>query len=522
MSLELIKDRIKINQLVGKESVESLVEGEITLPDHKPKIEKLISLDGDVEITNQLLKEDVLIVTGMVNFRTTYTTEQDEDQLIHSLESKTDFREEIQLDGVYDAKALVSASIEHIEYKKLTDEKIGVKTVIDIDAKLELEGVVEIISELDGGDSVETLRETVKYKELISNTQTKNTVKDTFELEEVDADVVDILRIDTEVRVSESRVVDGKVIVAGDVKCFILYYGADAENKLNYIKKEIPFTHFAESPGAEENMDYSVDLKAKDVSYDIRGDINGNLRIIDFETSVTIDAKVYTESEKEIVTDTYSTSNVFDVKNENILLTQSLGNISQDETLKQVIDVKGIEIEKLASVRVNPVITDKRVLEEKVIIEGLAQLDIIYIGSDKSLNVSKSEIPFKSYVDIEENNDIDLEVKLTVNDISYSKLNGSEIEVEVSLVNQIDINTIKSINIVTEAKETEKLIDKKSRASITIYMVQKNDTIWDIAKRYSTTVEDIISTNDIEEDKLKSGDKIIIEKHLDTTLQAYA
>ena len=172
--------------------------------------------------------------------------------------------------------------------------------------------------------------------------------------------------------------------------------------------------------------------------------------------------------------------------------------------------------------RVDPVITDKRILEEKVIVEGIAELDIIYIGSDRSLNVLNSEIPFKSYVDIEENCDIDVEVKSTVKDVSYSKLNGSEIEVEVSLSNQIEINTIKSINIVSEAKETEKLIDKKSRASITIYMVQKNDTVWDIAKRYSTTVCDIISTNDIEEGNLNVGETIIIEKHLDTTLQAYA
>ena len=269
-------------------------------------------------------------------------------------------------------------------------------------------------------------------------------------------------------------------------------------------------------------MDYSLDIKSKDISYDVRGDINGNLRIIDFETAVTIDAKVYTESRKEIVTDTYSTENVFHVKNENILLTQTLGNHDIDETLKQVIDIKGTELSKLCSVRVDPVITDKRILEEKVIVEGIAELDIIYIGSDRSLNVLNSEIPFKSYVDIEENCDIDVEVKSTVKDVSYSKLNGSEIEVEVSLSNQIEINTIKSINIVSEAKETEKLIDKKSRASITIYMVQKNDTVWDIAKRYSTTVCDIISTNDIEEGNLNVGETIIIEKHLDTTLQAYA
>ncbi len=523
MSLELIKDRIKIDQLVGRERVESLVEGEITLPDYKPKIDKLITLDGEVEITNQLLKEDTLIVTGLVKFKTIYTTEEDEDQLIHSLESKTDFREEIALTSSYDAKATVLAKIEHIEYTKLTDKKIGVKTVIDIEARLEQHGSVEIIKDLEGGEGVQTLKQTVKYSELVASTQTKNTVKDTFEIAEGAGDVIDILRIDTDVKVSESRVVDGKVIVAGDLKCFILYYSDNEDQQLSYIKQDIPFTHFAEVEDAVADMNYSLDLKVKDVNYDVRGDINGNLRIIDFESSVIIDAKVYTQSQKEIITDTYSTVKKYNVKTENVMLTQNLAKHNIEESLKQIIDIKGEEMVKLCNIKANPVLTDSRILEEKVIIEGIVELDILYIGKSQSLNVLKSEIPFKSYIDIEKSDSkIDIEVKNIINDISHSKINCNELEVEISLTNTIAVNTVKNINVVSEAVELEETISNKDRASITIYMVQKKDTVWDIAKRYSTTVEEISSTNGIEEENLKVGQKIIIEKHLDTTLQAYA
>lgn len=523
MSLELIKDRIKIDQLVGREQVESLVEGEITLPDHKPKIDKLISLGGEVEITNQLLKEDTLIVTGLVKFKTLYTTEEDEDQLIHSLESKTDFREEISLASSYDAKAVVTAAIEHIEYTKITDEKIGVKTVIDIDAKLRQEGTVEIIKDLEGGEGIETLKETVKYSELIASTTTRNTVKDTFEIEECNGDVLDILSIDTEVKVNESRVVDGKVIVAGDVKCFILYYSDDENNRINYIKEEIPFTHFAEIEGAEAEMNYSLDIDVKELSHDVRGDINGNLRIIDLETSVKIDAKVFDQSEKQIVTDTYSTVNKFEVKNENIFLTQNLAKHNIEEVIRQNVEIKTGSIVKLCSASAKAVITDKRVLEEKVIVEGIAQVEIIYIGKDQTLNVEKSEIPYKSYIDIDKyDSNLEVDAKSIIDDISYNKLDDEQIEVEISLKNIIEVNTVKDINIVNEAKQLDQSINKKDRASITIYMVQKKDTIWNIAKRYSTTVEDIVSTNDIEEENLKVGQKIIIEKHIDTTLQAYA
>ena len=522
MKIENVKNKIKIDQLVARERVESLVEGEITLPDHKPKIDKLISLDGEVEITNQLLKEDTLIVTGLVKFRTLYTTLEDEDQKIHALQSKTDFREEISLESSYDARAVVQAEIEHIEYTKITDKKIGVKTVIDIQSKLQREGTIEIIKAIEGGVGIQTRKQVVKYNELISSNKTKNLVKDTFEISEGRGDVLDILRIDADTKVTESRVVDGKVIVAGSVDCFIMYYSDDEAQILNYIAESIPFTHFVETHGAEKDMDYNLDIKVTDINYDVRGDINGNLRIIDLETSVTIDAKVFAQSQQEIVTDAYSTEKEFDVKSETIKLSQKLAKHSLEETLNQTIKVTGGEIVKLCNIKAKPIISDTRILEEKVIVEGIVDLDIVYIGRDQTLEISKAELPFKLDVGIEDNKNIDVEVQNVIENISYEKLNDSEVEVRISLKSHINIDAIKELKVISEATLKEVDINKLDRASITIYLVQKGDTVWDIAKRYSTTVEEIKATNDIEEDSLKLGEKIIIEKHLDTTFQAYA
>ena len=50
------------------------------------------------------------------------------------------------------------------------------------------------------------------------------------------------------------------------------------------------------------------------------------------------------------------------------------------------------------------------------------------------------------------------------------------------------------------------------KASIIIYIVQSGDTLWKIAKKYSTTVDKLMEINEIEIPELiKPGDKIIIE-----------
>jgi LysM repeat protein len=50
------------------------------------------------------------------------------------------------------------------------------------------------------------------------------------------------------------------------------------------------------------------------------------------------------------------------------------------------------------------------------------------------------------------------------------------------------------------------------------YVVKPEDSLWTIAKKYYTTVDTIMSINDLEDDKIKAGDKLIIMKKVDAVI----
>jgi LysM repeat protein len=51
----------------------------------------------------------------------------------------------------------------------------------------------------------------------------------------------------------------------------------------------------------------------------------------------------------------------------------------------------------------------------------------------------------------------------------------------------------------------------QKKASITIYVVGEGDTLWDLAKKYNTTVNDLIKINKIEEpEHIGRGHKLIV------------
>lgn len=517
MAVELIKDLLKIDQVVGKDEIQALVEGEITVPETKPKINKVLKIDGDVEVTGTKVAKGKIIVNGIVNFNVLYSTD-DELQSVHNLDATTDFKEEIEIEGVNEGiVADIKANVEHIDYDQVGDASISVKTVISIAGKATLDNTIDIIKDIKGSDGIQVLKENIRYNDVMGTNTSSTLVKEAFELEEQMPDIIDILRVDTKVYEKETKVVDDKVIVAGVVACSIMYFGDDEENKVNYVNHEIPFTHFVELPGAEKDMDCGLKLGSYDVNYDVKEDINGTLRIIDIESTVKISAKVYRQMEKEVAVDTYCTNKIFDIKKQEVVVSENIGQSTSKELIRGSLDQGKEVIKAIYNVSGRSLITDYKLMESKVIIEGLLEVDMLYQSEENNeIKDVRHEIPFKTYVDIEQEDDeLDLEVENILEDISFKKINSHEVEIEASINNYVSVNRVKKINIVTEAVETGEAIDRVSRPSITIYIVQKDDTLWDIAKRYNTTVEEIISTNDIvSPENIMPGEKIIIEKNV--------
>ena len=55
----------------------------------------------------------------------------------------------------------------------------------------------------------------------------------------------------------------------------------------------------------------------------------------------------------------------------------------------------------------------------------------------------------------------------------------------------------------------------RSLPGITVYIVQPEDTLWDIAKRFYTTTEEIRSMNELENEEISSGMPLLLVKKVE-------
>lgn len=510
--MEMIRDILKVEELKGYEEIESLVETDLYLNQVNPDIERVLWADGKVEILNTKIIQDKILVNGLIKFKIVYKSNEEESN-IHLLETNRDFREEIEIEGITEEMAgEIKSKLEYIEYEIIDERKLFLAALIKLKGKVDQVNLVEIVKDIKEGPNLQILKEKIQYNDVKGKEESYTFIKEAFEIQEEQPNIDEVLKIQMMAYEKEFNISQDRIIVSGMIETSIIYFG---ENRLNSIKREIPFTHFLEMTDIHEGLKCHINMEVVDGQYELRENLEGAIRIIDLEAKVKILGKVYDIEEKEVIIDAYSTSKVMNLKREEIAIIENIKDIVDRENITK--ELSGTGFKEIYAVEGNSNIIDSQYVEDKIIVEGLLSLIIYYLKEEtEEIATLREEIPFKSYVTTEEleNNPI-INVDTSLEELKYN-LKNDILNIEGKVKNHILIDMERKINILAEIEETEVLIDKKNRPSITIYMVQKEDSLWNIAKRYNTTMEEIILANDIiSPSTLMPGEKIIIEKKVD-------
>ena len=68
------------------------------------------------------------------------------------------------------------------------------------------------------------------------------------------------------------------------------------------------------------------------------------------------------------------------------------------------------------------------------------------------------------------------------------------------------------LSVITSVEQEKNAPDTDAEVGLVGYIVQKDDKMWDIAKKYRTTVENIMEINDLTSDSIKTNDRLIIAR----------
>lgn len=515
MSIEIIKDLINVAELKGEGEVQALVETEIYLNTNKQEIESILWVEGRAEILNTKIIKDKLLVNGRIKFNAVYKSIEEGNNL-YTLETIKDYKEEIEIEGITeDMESQIKSNIEYIEYE-LEENRIDLRALINLSSTVEETKEIEAIKEIIGKENLQVKEENIRYKEVYGRDESYANIKEEIRVDENQPAIEKIIRFSIETRELQTLVADDRIILSAEAIVSLIYQG---ENQIGYITQAIPFNHFIEIPGAVKDSLALVDLQVVEGIYEIVEDELGELRLIDLEINIKADGKVYDHRIRPLVVDVYSTKEKVNIEKEDLSILENVENLTHEEDLN--IDI-GIDASEVLDAKEDFNIMDKRILDGSIIIEGILSVDIFYIERNSGeVRNFKEHFPYKSDIYFEGHVDgLEIDVDSKLGDMTYH-INQDLLSIDNKIKYDIHLNKQKVVQCIKDIEETVELIDKSKKPSITIYIVQKGDILWDVAKRYNTTIDRILSSNDLESSyEISVGDKIIVEKSIDNDFEA--
>lgn len=519
MSLELVRETIKVNQVISKDSPQTIVENDIIVPDTKPDISRILLFDGDVIVNSTQITRDKALIDGTLNYKILYLSD-DEEQRIKSILSSANFTQSIDVGETNpDFRCTAKCNIEHIDYGIVNSRKINVKCIIKADYRITSEGEQNIVNDLKGLDDLQTLKSSTGLNCYVGSGEGTYTVSERMEIPAGKPPIKELLRSDIKVTGKDYKIADNKVVAKGELNVSTLYIGDDERQSIQFMEHEIPFTQFIDLNGVSEDSVCKVDYKVMDSKLEAGEDSDGELRTVHGDIVLGISVEGYEKRNIELMEDAYSTSMAIEIEKEVFMMEEAVAENRSQVVLKDTITIQeeSPDITEVFNVLCRPTLSEYKVLDDKLVLEGSVFNNVLYLTNSEEEPVfcHHQEIPFRQNMDVKGiKADMDCEIALDIDHCNYSMVSSNE--VEVRLVIGVDLRFVNQVKVPLIVKAQEQPLDEKriaSQPSLVIYFAQPGDSLWKVAKRYYTTAEDIKRVNNMgEKEHLTIGQQLIVPR----------
>jgi len=481
--IELIKKEIHMNRQRGTAVSQLTLDDDFIVPDALDDAVQILLSDGEVQIENSRIQGEKVLIRGKLVFRVLYRRESGG---LQAMGGEIPFEETVNVPELSERDyTQIVWNIEDLNITMIHSRKLSAKAVLTLAVRRK---------------DIYRVREEVSVSANKPNIET-------------------ILWQEMRLRDVSVRPLDGKLHLDGELSVFLIYSGEGEHTPVQWLEESIPFSGEVELSEAVEEMIPAVGVRILHAEADKKPDSDGEMREVEVEAVLELDIRLYKEESVELLSDLYSTgcevvSEQGEVCFDRLLTRNSCkmrvgGSVSfqKPDRILQICHSSGI-------VRLD----ESRPSENGLAIEGVLEVSLLYLTDDDAAPVGAiSEVlPFSGTVEAEGiREDCVWQLNLGLEQLGAVMLGGGEAEVKAQLTVELLVFQPMQEAVVTSV-QTQPFDLKRweQQPGIVGYIVQPGDSLWKIAKKFHTTVDQVREMNEIDGEEAGAGARLLLIKEV--------
>ena len=518
--MELVKNRIHMNQFKGNASTQITLDDDFIVPDTLDDMAQVMLRSGEIQIESVKNLEDKVAVKGKLEFNVLYRREGGG---LQAMAGSIPFEESLNVQEL-DEKDYIGVSwiLEDLSGEMINSRKLGIQAIVTLQVRIEtlreVEAAVDVKTQ-EGDEGLQVLKQTVTAAAIALRHKDTYRMKEEITLSGGKPNIGRLLWQEMKLRDVETKPLDGKLHMGGDLTLFAIYQAEDENMPVQWLEETIPFSGELEVSESAEDMVPMVTVRLAHRSLEPRPDLDGEMRQLDVDAVLELDLKLYREEELKLLGDLYSTGCEVTPERTMAAFDQVLAkNTCKCRIAEKVELPQGARVLQICHSDGTIKIDEVEIGEDSVRIDGVLEVTLLYLTSDdeEPVQAVTEQLPFHCQA---EARGIGPESVYQLNpcleQLGAVMLGGDGVEVkgvlalDLLVLSQVSCPVITGVQ--TKPADMEQL---KQLPGIVGYIVQPGDTLWEIAKKFHTTRDTVMAANELPQEEVKPGMGLLLVKEM--------
>lgn len=508
MELRTERTVITAAEPLGSSIQEQGIELDYVLPDYYPDVFTLIKCFVTPTIVSESVSGDRLSYELRADVRILYCTE--DSHILQSVTQTLRFPRTAELPPGESVTAELVPVVDQVSCRAVSRRRLDVRGSITIAIRTDAVRRQEVLSDITGG-GIQLRRHPIQYPAKHMREERSILLSEDLELGAAKPPVLHIVRCDARAVEQSERFVSGKLMVQGSMQVQLLYAcEKDGDGSLEPMSFRIPYSQLIELDGAGEQD--LLRTRADVVSCDIKPvtDSGGEVRMLRCEAELRVVCSAVRIASGSVVTDAFSTEHPSSVERISIPIAGAPLPVSEMLVCTAKLPCPDSELDCVYDAWCDVRSLSAELHEDGVLITGMLACLCLVRESSGMPRLLEKEEPFEyRFTPDGLQPDDQLRITASAENSAYTLSSSAEVTLRCELHFEGTLTHCTMTEVLTDAavSEEERL---PRQFALKLYFGTAGEPVWEIAKRSHTSVEAIMTENDLTDEILTRSGMLLI------------
>ena len=507
MNFNRTTQKIGFCDTVYETTSEQSLDADINLPDYCPEIQRILSCSVIPNVISVQNNSGRITADANAVVRILYVGDNGKMASFEHNYPVQKFVESAKITS--DCAVDVRVKTDYANCRAVNPRRADVRAMLSFIFKVTGKREESLLCSAEGA-GIQTASEEYNIASLCGMSERAFTLSEVIELSQEKNSITQIMNISACAVPDEIKIINNKALIKGNCNIKIYYISSESD-AVDSVEHSMPISQIIEADGLNENSKVCISLSVASCEAIPKADSSGNIRLIDLNIRINAFTVAHDEKTLTLISDAYSTEYGSEIKHKNIELLSFNDSFESSFTNKVILESIGVSVDCVLSVWCSEIKYSFVPKGEKCSIYGGYQVNIVYKNSDGQFGVIRKPVDFDFAVKLQNKSErINCYGSVQILSCSCAVTGDSRLELKTELIANGIIFTGLMKNYVSDIVLSDDKNMKKNNSALTICYCEKNDSVWNIARKYNTTVEAIKSENDIDFDVIEDKCMLLI------------